>query len=40
MQPSAGGIVEMRKTRRLEGETPCPKSYAYSKWNIKLNSSQ
>lgn len=39
-QPSAGGIVEMRKTRCLEGETPCPKSYAYSKWNIKLNSSQ
>lgn len=30
----------MRKTRSLEGETPNPKSYAYSKWNIKLNSSQ
>lgn len=39
-QLSVGGVVEMREARRLEGETSNPKSYAYSKWNIKLNSSQ
>lgn len=37
---AAGVVVEIRETRCLEGEIPIPKSYAYSKWNIKLNSSQ